>query len=371
MALTEDEIKAAFNEQAKQLEDYLNNLVGSSDPCIICPESGCIVLDFSECNNFDVLVTEDITCMRMVGEGAPGIINFVIPPNTTRHLCGFPVAWGGDGTECDVDLAGGARGSTFGFGHSGSGGGSAGGGMGKPGIPKKNPTSDGSGGGGAGGSGGDCACIPEDGHLTLIVCEEVNCSDTSPKFVVKACGGMPGAGYSWSFTGDGVGTISGRDLADFSLAPPENAGSAVAGDAYVYHSLGWTGESVNICVCECRKCIYGCDDLINTQSTIDNNKCSGMETSHATGVNGVTSDCSGVFNCVPPAQPAACSCAEGLAALSHVAVCTNKTGFGNLEDVRTAQMITDGCEPCGLTMGTAVVTVTDALGTSVSKSVTP
>ena len=115
-------LKAALNEQNIRLEDYLNRLVGSGDePCLVCPESGCIVLDFSNCSNFEVLVTENITCMRFVGEGAPGTIDFVIPPNTTRFITGFPAAWFPEGNEGSIPLIGGTRGQTIGFRHNGSG----------------------------------------------------------------------------------------------------------------------------------------------------------------------------------------------------------------------------------------------------------
>ena len=338
---------ALLNEQAEKVEDALNR-AGVVSPCVICPDSGCIALDFSDCSDFEVLVTEDITCMRVFGEGAPGNIDFVIPPNATRFITGFPSEWFPEGNEGSVGLNGGTNGRTYGFKHNGNVGGGVTGGGGRPGIPKKKPASGGAPSGGGGGSGGTCPCMPENGALTLVVCGKLNCADASPKFEVKACGGTPGAGYSWNFTGDGVGTISGGDLEKFSLAPPENTGSGVAGTAYMELTI----EAANDCVGggPCSPLLTvgffrnsrGCNDALI--SSIGANCCN---TTTCVGIAG-GGNCVGTFRitCGPPAS------------ISPSSI-----------DCRTQAMIDDGCAPCKSSLVGKVVTVTDALGTSVSKTV--
>ena len=341
-----------LNRLSERIESTLNRLVATNTPCIICPDAGCITLDFSDCNNFEILVTEDITCMRMVGEGAPGDIEFIIPPGATRFITGFPQEWFPEGNEGSIPLVGGADGKTFGFRHSGSAGGPASGGSGKPGIKKKKPVAGGVPTGGGGGAGGTCPCVPDKDRLTLVVCGKLNCGDASPKFEVKACGGFPGAGYSWDFTGNGTGTITGGSLEKFSLAPPANTGSAVAGTAYKKDGKADSSfcfdSGSTFAVIE-----YGCDGLEEIPcNQVAPNICPDTPPRVCAGgaFPGFSGDC-------PPACTNCggfCSCVEKL---------------GRVCDVRTQTMIDNGCKPCTVEMSRVVVTVTDALGTSVSKTV--
>jgi hypothetical protein len=98
-----EEIAAKFNISMEKLESFLNSNTAQDRACQVCPDAGVIFIDFGRCNNFDVLVTEDITAMRFFGSGAPGSINFIIPPGATRHITGFPPIFGGEGNEGDVD----------------------------------------------------------------------------------------------------------------------------------------------------------------------------------------------------------------------------------------------------------------------------
>ena len=343
-----DEERQAFNQQAEQLEAYLNNLVGSSDPCVVCPEDGCISIDLSDCNNYEVLVTENITCMRIVGEGAPGTINFIIPPNVTRHICGFPSSFGGEGNECDVDLDGGAEGTNWPFAHMGSSaGGLSGGGLGKPGIPNAGQAQRTGGGGGGGG----CVCVAEPpSKLTITCCSsdcEIDCNATDVKLDFRVCGGK--APYTWSTT---AGTIThAGNGSSATLRPPTNTGSAVAGTAF----------KIEICMYAGGLCSAGTDS-----GCIRNFDCAGGVVS-TTG----TSNCTGFpYVCNIHSTPVCdglARCPNTVTACAQINVDTFQN-LGLVTDLRTQQMKDDGCVPCGL-MDSTVVTVTDALGTSVSKTI--
>mgnify|MGYP001594447122 FL=1 len=62
------------------------------------------------------------------------------------------------------------------------------------------------------------------------------------------------------------------------------------------------------------------------------------------------------------------ACGVGLT-LSNCAANVAAFAGGTLCDVRTQVMKDAGCAPCKVSMSAVVVTVTDALGTSVSKTV--
>ena len=357
-----DEERQAFNQQAEQLEAYLNNLVGSSDPCVVCPEDGCISIDLSDCNNYEVLVTENITCMRIVGEGAPGTINFIIPPNVTRHICGFPSSFGGEGNECDVDLDGGAEGTNWPFAHMGSSaGGLSGGGLGKPGIPNAGQAQRTGGGGGGGG----CVCVAEPpSKLTITCCSsdcEIDCNATDVKLDFRVCGGK--APYTWSTT---AGTIThAGNGSSATLRPPTNAGGAVAGTAYqVFAVNGANCDTQGTRVWKREN--WGCDDVLDSCTSFTS----------ALACNAITCANGDVYSNAYPDGTSGGSCAGRLNMECFVSPTTpacdaQPVGLGARCDQRTAPMIAAGCEPCGSVMVGAVITVTDALGTSVSKTINP
>lgn len=356
---------AVFDELAERIESALSNMGRAVNPneCTACPNDGAIVIDCSSgCNNWVIIADEDINSISIQWCEGEGNIDFLIPANTTRQICGWPAGFGFSGDEChSAPIVSGADGLTYSVGFecafaetnvaahitsalcaakaskSGS----------KPSTSKGARTG-GTGGGGGGGSGGGCNCVPTaDGGLTIKSCNtnnSLNCSSTKSLTLI-ACGGR--GPYTWSNTGDVV--LSKSTGSSTTVTPPTNAGSAVAGTAYhvacyicdggscasgVCSTVGWTTLNV------------GCDDAFSAANC------------NLPNTNG----------CSPPAASALNKCCN-----NNTQVCTDPgasctdyrstcQGVITVCDVRTAGMITDGCNPCGLQAG-ATVSVTDALGT--------
>lgn len=84
----------------------------SSDPCVVCSQDGSLVIDCSSgCEWFRTILTEDINSISLVGcDGCPPV-DMVIPPNTTRRICGWPIGCDYGSDECfDAPIPGGADG---------------------------------------------------------------------------------------------------------------------------------------------------------------------------------------------------------------------------------------------------------------------
>lgn len=350
-----EEQQARLDEQAQRIEDVLQGRVLNPQECGVCPEDGAIVVSCTDgCRDFVVIADEDINSIsiQMCEEGQ-GNIEFIIPPNVTRAICGWPSGFGFGGDECfRAPIVSGAAGRSMSVPYSG--GGRAG--SGRAGPPKSRP---GYGGGiGRGGMGGTvCTCVTgKSGQLTIKSCNPNNsllCSSTK-KLELVACGGK--GPYTWSKTG----TIElSRTTGDrISVTPPTNAGSAVVGKAYSKaifgvgcgHSLGTTHPAGQT------KASYNCDDSLITCPD---------------GVVGGTATVLAFLD-------SSCSCAEhsghdvsGAGAIVEVscsnlyatgAECDAAKAIGSITDHRTAGMISDGCAPCGLAANGATVSVTDAAG---------
>lgn len=349
-----EEPTAEFDELAERIERTLNGRVLNPQQCVACPEDGAIVIDCSQgCNDWVVVADEDINSITVnwCGEGT-GTVEFIIPPNTTRCIGGWPSGFGFSGDEAQqACLVSGSSGMTMSVG-LGSGG------RGDPSSTRSrrgyNP-----GIGNGGGTGSGCNCVPTaNGGLTIKSCNPGNslkCS-TTKSLKLLVCGGK--GPYSWSRTGS-VGlrgstgspgsTASGTAI---TVTPPTNSGPAVSGTAY------WV---------DCYVC-----------GTCSSGTC----TSASVGVGGEY-DCNDVWTSALPGDPSPCdriaTCSPALSAGLLSGCCSGNTsacvtvpcvdvrtgcpsGVTKMCDQRSAGMISDGCNPCGLQQG-ATVTVTDALGT--------
>jgi hypothetical protein len=326
-----------FDELAERIEAALNGRVLSPDQCAACPEDGAIVIDCSSgCDDWVVVADEDINSISVQWCGeTPGTFEFIVPPNTTRQICGWPAGFGFGGDECfRAPIVTGAAGRSVFVGNK------------RPNPRSKKGYNPGIGTGGMGGTA--CTCVTDGiGQLTIKSCNSnnsLNCS-SSKSAVLKACGGK--SPYTWSNTGSV--TVSPTTGATVTVRPPTNSGSAVAGVAYWVSC--WTCNGANCTAGDCASIIsplnvrYNCDDTLNACSTTE--------------------------NCTPaPATSEVDKCCNG-----NTNQCLNNdcidvrtggcTGVTTMCDQRTAQMITDGCSPCGLNEG-ATVTVTDAVGTQVT-----
>lgn len=336
-----------FNFAMERLESMNETNIGRS-PCNLCISDGRITLDCSSgCSEFYIEVTEDINSISIIhccegadGQTCPQIAKpkFFVPPNVTRKICGWPQGAGFGGDECfRMPISGGSKGRIMGP-LAWVGGGGGGSSMPGPGGAST--------GGGAGGGGGGCSCTPGRNNTLAIKCCTDGCSlscASTKKLTLLACGGkLP---YVWSNTG----TISlDINVATTSavVTPPTNSGSAVAGTAYVQT---WY---------KCVACAAG----VCTNVDGNNSKASGCNDQDMG--SGCQQSVAGCSPSVPAASamthchPGLCTCLPGVTVgcTSVMAQC----------DSRTAQMITDGCNPCGLQAG-STVTVTDANGVSVTK----
>lgn len=84
----------------------------SDAPCDICSSNGSLVIDCSSgCEWFRTVLTEDINSISIIGcDGCPPV-DFVLPPNTTRSVCGWPTGCNYEGDECfDAPIPGGLDG---------------------------------------------------------------------------------------------------------------------------------------------------------------------------------------------------------------------------------------------------------------------
>lgn len=184
-----------FNELVLALEQEENVKSVESTPCNLCLNDGALIIDCSTgCEWFQVVMDEDINSITLLGCDDCPQVDFIIPPNTTRRICGWPVGCDYFGDECfEAPIDGGPDGRTA----------------------KTNGTTYGGYGGGGGGSGPqspDCPCPPST-VLSIKCCEEDNtcilsCSDdTSVR--LKACGGLNP--YRWSVAS---GIVSVTDFAN-------------------------------------------------------------------------------------------------------------------------------------------------------------
>ena len=227
----EEQDSAQLNDMAQRIEEVLGTRVMEPQQCARCPVDGQLILDCSSgCKQWIVVADEDINSISMQWcDGGDTSIDFVIPPNTTRAICGFDTRFGFSGDECfSAPIVAGPDGRTVTVGGSGP--------QGNKGNPSASGSKPGVGSGtgsGGGGGGGACNCVPSGqgvNTLTIKSCNannSLNCSSTK-SLQLKACGGL--GPYTWSKTG--TVNISSTSGGQTTVTPPTNASPGTAGTAY-------------------------------------------------------------------------------------------------------------------------------------------
>lgn len=207
------------------------------------------------------------------------------------------------------------------------------------------------GSGGSGGGGGQAPINDLTGGGGTINC--LTGDSTVPIFVNGGVGP-----YTWSTTLGSLGAST-TSTGSNTLGPSTNTGSSVSGTA--------AGKCVKYCrtfiFCSCKA--WGCDG--SEVQACSETGCSTICT--AAGINCSCADCGSCPNisCCLPAFTSCVSCCDTPQVDSGCA-CLNS--HGTTVDLRTAQMISDGCNPCITQfMNSPVVTVTDSRGNSISFSV--
>ncbi len=196
-------------------------------------------------------------------------------------------------------------------------------------------------GGGGGGGAATCPCTPDNGSdLTVVVCAEINCEDESPNIQITVCGGTPP--YQWSISGgegSPSGVQSGTNNRNVKVTAPDRVD--VIGNAY---RNGLAVTNTGSCPGPAFSCgnFVGCDD-------VEISGCTGPVS--APGNNWQVVCNTGVCPQFPDCIPCSTACSD--------------FPSGNPFDVRTQQMIDDGCLPCGISMEGLNITVEDAVGDTV------
>jgi len=352
-----------LQELAQKVEQLFRDKVVDPKKCIICVTDGRIILDCSAgCKDFQVISDADINSITIQNCPDDGDIDFIVPPNTTRKICGFPSGLGFTGDECfNAPFVTGPSGGTISVRRGG----------GTP-ASKTRPGYGTGGASGGGGGGSACTCVPgRNNQLVIKSCNANNSlkCNTTKSLRLLACGGQ--GPYTWTKTGSvtltgpqaGATAGSTAEGSSVTVRPPTNSGSGVAGNAYTLYYLycQHSGGGAGVCsgalfnLFDWRK--YGCDDVATTACTgnsVDGTGCAVTPTSPCKGGNCQDNCSSGNCTSSSSFRGADTPCTQD----------ANLSG-GGMCDTRTAGMISNGCNPCGLQAG-ATVTVTDALGTQVT-----
>lgn len=358
-----------LNELAERVERAIGDQVIAPEACIVCPSTGAVVIDCTDgCNSFLVIADQDINSFTInrCGSSEP-TVDVYVPPDTTVGICGFPAGYGFDGNECtEAPISGGTNGRTLRVGSGGPAGGAWGGGGSTPGLPK---TSQNVGGSGGGIGGADCECVPGKNNQLTLKCCTANCSMScggTAALIVKVCGGV--GPYTFTHTGsvkfkqpngtalDTQVTTVKTTAPQVKVTPPTNTGSAESGTAYRkdYISCSSCSATPGRCFSTGQHYVpvsdlYGCNDQF--LSTTGASNCG--DGYAATLATTVFTSCPSLGLPTPAVTG------------SNPAVCASGACVLHECDVRSAGMISAGCNPCGVQSG-SVVTVTDAAGVSVS-----
>jgi len=380
MPRVDQEVTAeSFNELADRIEVGLNRFISpDGQTCTACISDGALVIDcidYEGCDSIDIVTTTDVNSISLPNcDNTTVDLNFIIPPNTTVGIGGWPKGIGFTGDEAFTSPAsGGSSGSSIrekiipgGINDNQNSGKS------RPGTPGGSGERRG-GGGRSSTTGNGCTCTPgTNGELTIVVCNpdgsknptnSLNCSAATKGAKVLACGGR--GPYNWSRTGSvnlkgsnqttAGATATGSTV---TLTPPTNASPGTAGTAYTrrIESVG-CGHTVGTThACGSTWALFGCNDNFDACSTVIGGTVSGTFVFADSTCSCGTHNGHALSGC-SSATTVSCGtiCASGTE-------CACAQANGTTEDRRTAPMIAAGCTPCGLSGGNTV-SVTDSVGT--------
>jgi hypothetical protein len=360
---TEEQVSAeTFNSLATVVEQGLVKFVSPDGrTCVACISDSALVIDcvdFDGCDDIEVLVDQDINSISLPNCADGDVsINFIIPPNATRKIGGWPRGIGFTGDEgFRAPVAGGSSGRSInedirrGFNLNT-----------RSGKSKSGNATEGTNQGGASNSTGTCTCTPTaDGGMRIVVCNpngsanptnSMNCAAAAASRGARllVCGGR--GPYTWSNTGSVV--KSATTGGSITVTPPTNTGTAVAGFAYnvgKWHRCNGGNNQTHFGT-------YGCNDqLLNSGSTASN----GAFLLAAPACDAFLTAAAFPIPIVDHSNPACSPTCDG---------CPNPTldfASGNACDMRSAAMISNGCVPCGVSSPGVTVTVTDDTGAQVS-----
>ena len=363
---TEEQVSAeTFNSLATVVEQGLVKFIAPDGrTCVACISDGALVLDcidFDGCNSIEVVVDQDINSISIPNCADKEIdVQFIIPPNTTRKIGGWPRGIGFTGDEgFRAPIAGGASGRIINEYLSRALNSNV-----KSGKSKSGTDTGGTNQGGASNTFGSCTCTPtSSGGMRIVACtlggatnpnNSLGCANATQGVKLLVCGGR--SPYTWSNTG--TVTKSSTTGSSITVSPPTNSGSAVAGTAYKTANK-YTATAGGFCENWQAAATYGCNDAVTgtdcAAPLLGFFPCGTILTAadlSCVSPSCCSFPCGGTPQCLPKVGCNSCACAV-LAASG--AIC----------DVRTAPMISNGCAPCGLQSG-STVTVTDDTGASVS-----
>lgn len=358
---TEEQVSAeTFNSLATVVEQGLVKFVAPDGrTCVACISGNALVIDcidFEGCNSIEVAVDQDINSISLPNCADADIsINFLVPPNVTRAIGGWPRGIGFTGDEgFRAPVAGGSAGRSInedirrGLNINS-----------RSGKSKSSTGTEGTNQGGQSSNTGTCTCTPAaDGGLRIVVCNldgtpnrgnSLGCANSTKGARIIACGGR--GPYTWSNTGSITkNATTGQQIV---VSPPTNSGSAVAGTAYWVDA--WSCGTCSAGTCTAIAIIargeYDCNDVWVSALVGDPTPCDRVTNCPSTPSPGTFSSCcSGNTVICDGSSP----CVDARSA-------PNGKSF-QMCDKRSAPMISGGCNPCGLQAG-STVTVTDADGT--------
>ena len=375
LPLADDEVTPElFNELSESVQSKLTRFESPSGRvCTACIEDGALVincLNYDGCEEIEVLTDQTVNSISLPEcEDRDVDINFIIPPDTTVGICGWPRGIGFTGDECTrAPVRGGSEGRSINEWVNRALNKNQRSGRSRPGT-----STQGTRGGGQSRTAGSCTCTPgSNGELTIKACtsaggpnssNSLNCSSATPGLRLIACGGR--GPYTWS-TGGSV-NLSATTGGQIRVTPPTNSGSAVAGTAYKTYGKYKAG-SAGSCITAYIEASFGCNDAEISCAT---NNCdpaetctSGTDITSCTQLSCVTCTFEAAITCNGSGGSCATPCDS---ANTNCKICQSNCSSvarGNTVcDKRTAGMVSNGCNPCGTQAGT-VITVTDATGAS-------